>query len=115
RKKRIRRTEKENRKRRYVERSKGQGAAGTQKARSHAAYVRRIHRFPQLSRLAACGSVEEALQRDSQHFPRRKGLERRSLWSGENQGAHPRISRRPAIGQESERFDPLLRRPSGSR
>ena len=46
---------------------------------------------------------------------RREGAERRSLRSGEDQGAHPRIPRRAPAGQESQGLDPLLRRTSGRR
>ena len=35
--------------------------------------------------------------------------------SGENQGAHPRVPRRPPVGEESQRFHPLLRRTSRRR
>ena len=45
----------------------------------------------------------------------RRSPERRSLWSGEDQGSHPRISRRSPTGKESERIDSLLCRPAGSR
>ncbi len=41
-----------------------------------------------------------------------KDSERRSLWPGENQGTHPRISRRPPVGEKSQRLDSLLRRTS---
>ena len=44
-----------------------------------------------------------------------KILERRALRPRENQGSHPRIPRRPPARQESERFDPLLRRASRRR
>ena len=45
-----------------------QGAAGTKEARSHAADVGRVHGFPQLSRLAAGGALEEALEGNPQHL-----------------------------------------------
>ena len=45
--------------------------------------------------------------------PRRKGPERRSLRSGEDQGAHPRIPGGAAAGEESQGLDSLLRRTSG--
>ena len=44
-----------------------------------------------------------------------KVLERRSLRAGENQGTHSGISGRPAIGEEPQRFDPVLRWASRSR
>ena len=101
--------------RRHAEGSPRKGAAGAEEAGSHAADVGRVHRFPQLSRLAAGGAVEEAIEGNPQHRPRRKSPERRSLRSGEDQGAHPRISRRPPVGQESQGLDSLLRRTSGRR
>ena len=67
----------------------------------------------QLSRLAAGGAVEKAFEGNPQHHPRRKNSQRRSLWPGENQGAHPRISRRPPVGEKSERLDSMLRWTSG--
>jgi len=48
-----------------------------------------------------------------QHHARRKDPERRSLWPRENQGAHPRISRRPPVGEKSQRLDSVLRWTSG--
>ena len=44
-----------------------EGNAGAQEARSHAAHVGRVDGFAQLSRLAAGGAVEEALERNPQH------------------------------------------------
>ena len=83
---------------------------------AHAADVGRIHGLAQLSRLAAGGAVEEEVQGNprSSNFAE-KVLERRSLRSGEDQGAHPRISRRAPAGEESQGLDPLLRRTSGRR
>ena len=66
-----------------------QGNAGTEEAGSHAAHVGRVHRLAQLPRLAVGGAVEEAIQGNPQHRPRREGPERRSLRAGEDQGAHP--------------------------
>ncbi len=70
---------------------------------------------PQLSRLAAGRAVEEALQGNSRHQARRKNSRGRSLRPGKDQRAHPRISRRPPAGEESEGLDSLLPRASGRR
>ena len=43
----------------------------------------------------------------------REGPQRGSLWSGEDQGAHPRIPGGAAAGQEPEGLDSLLRWASG--
>src|SRR5208283_3357935 len=115
RKERIRRTEEEGRIRRHAQGSSRQSHPGTEKTGSHAAHVRRVHRLPQLSRLAAGRPVEEALQGNPQHLAGRKSTERRSLWARENQGTHPRVSRRPPVGEKPQRLDPLLRRTSGRR
>src|SRR6202035_3415202 len=93
RKKRIRRTEEEGRIRGHAEGCSRQGDPGTEEAGSDAAHVGGVHGFAQLSRLAAGSAVEEAIERNPQHHACRENSERRSLWPGENQGAHPGISR----------------------
>src|SRR5208282_1331316 len=113
RKERIRRTEEEGRSRGHAEGSTRQGHPGTEKAGSDAAHVGGVHRFSQLSRLAAGGAVEEAIERNPQHHACRENAERRSLRPRENQGAHPGISRRPPISEKSQRLDSVLRRTSG--
>src|SRR6202035_748964 len=113
RKERIRRTEEEGRIRGHAEGSSRQGDPGTEEAGSDAAHVGGVHCFSQLSRLAAGRAVEEAVERNPQHHARRKNPERRSLWPRENQGAHPRISRRPPVGKRSQSLDSLLCRTSG--
>ena len=104
---------KKSRSRRHAERSKGQGAAGTEEAGSHAAHVGGIDGFAQLSRLAAGRAVEEALQGNSQYLARRKSSQRRSLRAGKDQGTHPRIPRGAPVGEESQGLDSLLRWTSG--
>jgi len=47
---------------------------GAEEARSHAAHVRRVHRVAQLSRLAAGGAVEEAVQGNSATSAARKKI-----------------------------------------
>jgi len=110
---RVRRTEEEGRIRRHAEGRERQGAAGTEEAGSHAAHVGRVHGFAQLSRLAASGAVEEALQGNPQHLARRKSSQRRSLRAGKDQGAHPRIPRSTPVGEKSQGIDPMFCRPSG--
>ena len=56
-----------------------QSDPGAQEARSHAAHVGRIHRQPQLHRLAARRAVEEKIQRNALHRLRRKSAQRRPL------------------------------------
>ena len=74
REKRIRRTEEEDRSRRHAQGSTRQSGAGTEEARGDAADVGRVDRLAQLSRLAAGGALEEALEGNSQHQPREKVL-----------------------------------------
>ncbi len=88
-KERVRRTEEKGRSRRHAQRGSRKGAAGTEKAGSHAADVGGVYRLPQLPGLAAGGAVEETVEGNSQYQPRREGSERRSLWAGEDQGTHP--------------------------
>ncbi len=59
-----------------------------EKARSHAADVGRVHREPQLHRLAAGRAVEEEVEGDALHRLRREGAEHRPLRPGKDQGAH---------------------------
>ncbi len=97
----------------HAARGAREGAAGAEEAGSDAADVGGIDGVAQLPRLAAGGAVEEAVEGNPQHRSRREGAERRSLRAGEDQGAHPGVSRGPAVGEESEGFDPVLRRASG--
>ena len=97
---------------RHDQRRAGEGHGGAQAAGEHAAHVRRIHRQPQLPRLAAGGAVEEEVQGNPRSQVRRKRARKRSLRPREDQGTHPRISRRAPPGQESQGLDPLLRRTS---
>ena len=84
-------------------------------AGEHAADVGRVHRFAQLSRLAARGAVEEEIEGNPRPPFRRKGSRSRSLRPRENQGAHPRIPRRAPFGKESQGIYSLLRRASRRR
>src|SRR6185437_15849595 len=93
----------------------GEGYPGAEEARGHATDVRRVDRLAQLSRLVACGALEEALQGDSLHRQRGEGAQRGPLWPREDQGAHPRVPGRTAACEESEGVDSLLRRASGRR
>src|SRR5258708_26452724 len=111
----MRRTEEEARIRGHAEGSSRQGDPGTEKTGSNAAHVGGVHRFAELPRMAGGGAVEEAVEGNPQHHARRENSERRSLWPRENQGANPRISRRPPIGEKSQRLDSLFRRTSGRR
>ncbi|MEI9814652.1 MAG: LON peptidase substrate-binding domain-containing protein [Acidobacteriota bacterium] len=112
---RIRRTEEENRSRRYEQGRPGKGHGRTEASGANAPDVGRIHRFPQLPRLAARCTVEEEVQGN----PRTQGgsgsPRSRSLRPRKNQGAHPRIPGRPPVGEGSQGFHPLFRRTSGRR
>ena len=91
----------------------GKGHGGAQAAGEHAADVRRIHGEPQLPRLAAGGAMEEEVQGNPRSQVRRRRAGKRSLRTGEDQGAHPGISGGAPPGQESQGLDSLLRRTSG--
>ena len=64
---------------RHDRRRAGEGHGRTQAARKHAAHVRRIHRQPQLPRLAAGRAVEEKIQGNPRSQIRRKSARERSL------------------------------------
>ena len=59
-----------------------QGHAGAEEARGHAADVGRVHRLAQLSRLAAGGAVEEAVEGNPQHraAPKRSSTKITTGW-----------------------------------
>src|SRR5215470_8533659 len=107
-KERIRRAEKKDRYRGDAQRRSGKSHAGTQEARGHAADVGRVDGLPQLPRLAAGGAVEEEVERDSQHRACGENPEPGSLWTGENQRPHPRVSRGAPAGEESQGLDSVL-------
>ncbi len=88
-------------------------AAGAEEAGSDAADVGRVDGLAELSRLAAGGAVEEALEGDPLDRTRGDDPERGPLWPGEDQGAHPGVPRGAPAGEESEGIDPVLRRASG--
>ena len=67
RKERTRRAEEKDRNRRHAQGRPGKGHAGTEAAGNDAADVRRIHRQPQLSGLAARRALEEEVQRNSRY------------------------------------------------
>ena len=66
-----------------------EGRGGGQEAPHHEPDVGRSDGRPQLSRLAAVDSLEQADQDQEGHQARREGAERRPLRPGEGQGAHP--------------------------
>ena len=112
---RNRAAQEEDRDLRHARRADGKGHAGAEAAGDDAADVGRIHRFAQLSRLAAGRALEKALEGNSRYQARRADPLRRSLRPRKDQGAHSRISRRPPAREESEGLDSLLPRASGRR
>ena len=89
-----------------------EGDGRAEAAGEYAADVGRVHRFAQLSRLAAGGAVEEEIQGNSRSSVRAEGARKRSLRPGEDQGAHSRISGRAPAGERSQGFDSVFRRAS---
>src|SRR2546429_9690830 len=108
REKRNRRAEEEDRCGRHAQGCAREGRAGTEAAGVDAADVGGIHGQPQLPRLADCGAVEEALQRNPGHQGGGESAQRGALWAREDQGSHPGIPRGAPAGEESKGLDPLL-------
>ena len=117
RKERNRRVEEKDRRRRYEQGRPRKGRPGTVKRLElmMPPMSARIHRQPQLSRLATGRSLEERAPRKFATSRRREISQRRALRPGKNQRAHPGISCRSPVGEKSERLDSLLRRTSGCR
>ncbi len=97
---------------RHDEGRAGEGHGRAEAAGKHAAHVGRIHRFAQLSRLAAGGAVEEEVEGNPRAQVRRGSARSRSLRARKDQGAHPRIPGGAPPGEESQGFDSVLRRTS---
>ena len=94
---------------------RGEGHPGAEAPGSDAADVGRSDRLAQLPRLAHRVPWTRRRARAAGPEARRGDPERGPLRAREDQGAHPRVPRRPRARQEAEGHDPLLRRPSGRR
>ena len=98
-----------------LEGSAREGHARAQEAAPDVADVGGSDGRAQLSRLAAVDPVEQEEQGQEGPQRRREDSRRRSLWPGEGQGTHRRVSRRAAARQQADRADPVPGRPSRRR
>ena len=110
-----RRAEEEDRTGEDAEGRRGEGHPGAEAPGSDAADVGRSDRLAQLPRLADRRAVAQEDAREPRPEARRGDPERGSLRAREDQGAHPRVPRRPRARQEAEGDDPHLLRTSRSR
>ena len=92
-----------------------QGARRGQEAAADGADVGGGDGRAQLSRLAAVDPVAAALEDQEGSAGRAGDPRRRPFRPRQGQGAHRRISRRPAARQQADRPDPLPRRPARRR
>src|SRR6185503_7352183 len=110
-----RRAEEEDRDGEDAERRRGESDPGAEAPGSDAADVGRGDRLAQLPRLADRGALAQEEPREPRPEARRGDPQRGSLWAREDQGTHPRVSRRPRAGEEAEGDDSHLLRASRSR
>ncbi len=84
-------------------------------AEDHPAGIGRAQRGPHLPRVAREPAVVEVDRGQPRDPARARGARRGPLRPREDQGPHPRVSRRTQAQEGPEGTDPLLRRPAGHR